>query len=85
MELADLAVACLTAMNTDAPAPGVVLSIPRGWKAPKGFPRRELLSDAGPHQHPVYRIDATRLMAYLVAQGVVELKVDLEKGEERER
>lgn len=71
MRLDELAVECVAALGRGSEA--LTLKIPRGWKPPKGFPRRELMCETS-HGGPVWRIDARRLLAWLIGCGIVKVQ-----------
>lgn len=79
MKPADLAAQCVSAMNffiaNNYPADEatITLVLPRRWRAPPKFPRRELLCDQG--EQKVYSLSAMDVLAWLAANGLVKVEV----------
>lgn len=70
MRVEALAQACRAAIARPGAKPRISVALPRCWRAPKGFPRRELLCVNGLGER-VYSIPADRLLRWLVAEGLV--------------
>ena len=74
----ELAVACVRAMGNETTTastrrPQVLISHPGPWRAPKGFPSRRLVSVGSNWSHN-FRVDAERLLDWLLANGLVSAK-----------
>lgn len=55
----------------------VMITTPKGWKAPPKFPRSEITT-VNPHTGVrVRRISAMRLLAYLVGNNLTTIKIEL--------
>ena len=86
MKPAELAAQCAQAINwcteigTPAEDAGITVVLPKGWKAPPKFPRRELLcvNDRGER---VYRLSAVNVLAWLAANGLVIVEAGVRKQE----
>ena len=72
MKILELAARCATAVARGEDEPVVVLTLPPGWKAPKGFPRREVLS-VNERGERNCRVRADRLLAWLEREGLVRV------------
>jgi hypothetical protein len=78
----DLALQCVENINfcttnkMPAEDAGVLITTPKGWKAPPRFPRGEILrwlEDGG----RVRRIPAMRLLAWLVGNNLTTIKIEM--------
>lgn len=72
MKPADLAKQCVDAINlwgNDAEHAIITLVLPKGWKAPPKFPRRNLLD----REQRIYSLSAMNVLAWLAANGMVSV------------
>lgn len=53
----------------------VIIEVPEGWRAPKGFPRRELMCVNGKGES-VYRVRAERLLGWLIRTRLLTVKTE---------
>lgn len=73
-----LAQQCAASINTwtqvgeDPQHARVTLVIPKGWKPPRKFPRRELLSEINGQR--IYSVSAMNLLAWLAGNGLVKVE-----------
>jgi hypothetical protein len=79
MSVESLARQCADAINNQqrfgvAATEACITSVtPPGWKRPKGFPRGELLMDQPYTQNRVWRYNASRMLAWMDANGLVQV------------
>jgi hypothetical protein len=52
---------------------GITVVLPKGWKPPPRFPRRELLA-VNPRGERVYRLSAVNVLAWLAGNGLVTVE-----------
>jgi hypothetical protein len=55
----------------------ILITTPKGWKAPPKFPRSEIVNVNPDTGHKVRRIPAMRLLAYLMGNNLITLKIDM--------
>ncbi|MGJ4953155.1 hypothetical protein [Bradyrhizobium sp. HKCCYLS20291] len=56
---------------------GIMITTPKGWKAPPKFPRRQFATANPNTGDRVYRIPAMRLLAYLVGNNLTTIKIEM--------
>jgi hypothetical protein len=80
----DLAKRCVENINhytlnkLPAEQAAVLITTPKGWKAPPKFPRSEILI-AKEDGTRVRRIPAMRLLAYLVGNNLTTIKIEMKE------
>lgn len=55
----------------------ILITTPKGWKAPHKFPRSEITTVNPNTGERVRRISAMRLLAYLVGNNLTNLKIEM--------
>lgn len=55
----------------------ILITTPKGWKAPPKFPRSELVTVNPNTGDRVRRIPAMRLLAYLIGNNLTTLKIEM--------
>lgn len=66
----DLAHYCLRVIEQNKLRPMITVSYPKGWKPPKGFPRRTILS-VNSEGETNYSVRADKCLEWLVANQLV--------------
>lgn len=80
MQPAELAEQCVKAINfwkDDPDQATITIVLPKGWKAPPKFPRRELLCE-NPGGQRVYSLSAMNVLAWLAANNLVDVEAKSE-------
>lgn len=75
MKTAELAEQCVKAINfggDDAERATITIVLPKRWKAPPKFPKRELLCENANGEN-VYSCSAMNVLAWLAANGLVNI------------
>lgn len=79
----DLAKRCVESINyytlNNLPAEdaAVMITTPKGWKAPPKFPRSEITTVNPNTGDRVRRIPAMRLLAFLIGNNLTTLKIEM--------
>ncbi|MEH2517366.1 hypothetical protein V1279_002939 [Bradyrhizobium sp. AZCC 1610] len=81
----NLAKRCVEAINfytlnkQPAEDAAIMITTPKGWKAPPKFPRSEITTVNPNTGDRVRRIPAMRLLAYLVGNNLTTIKIEMKE------